>query len=170
MQLTAWVSEYIYVCNYSPCGGRSWVLWYTSLHIFVVITSSLCVRRHQGATSPDLEYEFVTPSEDFYCPVTKDVLLDPHQTRCCGNILSAEAVTKIQEDGAACPICKKAPFETYSDQNFGRRVREQKVYCPNKIRGCDWVGELSSVGSHKETCQRKDSPKETDTAQPSQAL
>ena len=54
------ISEYIYarcVCNHSPCGGRSWVLWHTSLHTFLVITSSLCaVHRHQGATSPDLEY------------------------------------------------------------------------------------------------------------------
>ena len=135
-----------------------------------MITNSLCAaRRHQGATSPDPEYEFVTPSEDFYCPVTKGLLLDPHQTRCCGNILSAEAVTRIQKDREPCPLCKRAPFETYPDQNVRRTVREQKVYCPNKMRGCDWVGELSSVGSHEETWQRKDSPKETDTAQQSQA-
>ena len=119
-------------------------------------TISLCtVHRCQTATSTCLDYEFVTPSDEFYCPVTKEVLLDPHQTRCCGNLLSAPAVSRIQK---ACPICKRAPFKTYPDQNAGRRVRGQKVFCLNKNRGCQWVGELSAFDSHEKTCLRKDSP------------
>ena len=122
------------------------------------------------ATSTDLEYEFVTPSQDLYCPVTKGVLLDPHQTKCCGNILSAEAATKIQRKEGPCPICKEAPFMTYRDQNFGRKVRRMQVYCRNRVVGCEWVGELSTAGSHEETCPRKNSPKETYIPQPSQTL
>ena len=102
----------------------------------------------------DPEYEFVAPSEKFYCPITKEVLLDPHQTRCCGNILSARATSQIQREEGGCPICKRAPLMTYPDQNFHRRVCEQQVFCPNRTRGCEWVGELANVGCHKKTCSR----------------
>ena len=121
--------------------------------------------RHQKAASTDPEYEFVTPLDELYCPVTKEVLLDPHQTRCCGNILSARAVTMIQKEGGACPLCKRAPFKTYPDQNFGRRVRGQKVFCLNRNRGCEWMGELSTFDSHEKTCRRKYCPIQTNIAQ-----
>ena len=122
------------------------------------------------ATSSDLEYEFVTPAQDSYCPITTGVLLDPHQTICCGNILSVEAATKIQKEEEPCPFCKKAPFTTYRDQNVGHKVRRMQVYCRNRVVGCEWVGELSTAGSHEETCPRKASPKENDTSQPSHTL
>ena len=117
---------------------------------------------------PDLEYEFVTPSEEFWCPVTSEVLLDPHQTRCCGTILSAKA-TKILGERGACRFCKSTPFETYPDKHFCRRINEQQVFCCNKDRGCQWVGELSAVRSHEETCPSKNRPKKVDIPQLSQA-
>ena len=32
------------------------------------------------------------PPADFFCPVTTDLLLQPHLTSCCGNYLSEEAI------------------------------------------------------------------------------
>lgn len=133
-------------------------------------TGSLgAIYRHQETTSTDSEYEFVNPSQEFNCPVTKGVLLDPHQTLCCGNILSAEATTRIQGEGGACPLCNKESFKTYPDQNFRRRVSEQQVFCPNKNRGCVWKGELANVHSHENSCPRKNSPIQTHMAQLSQS-
>ena len=137
------------------------------LHIY---TCSLCAAyRYQGATSTDPEYEFVIqPNDEFYCPITKELLLDAHQTKCCGHILSAGATSRIQKEEGVCPVCKKAPLVTYPDKNFSRRVSGQYVFCSNKKRGCEWMGELSESHSHKKTCLRKEIPKETDREEPSQ--
>ena len=94
-----------------------------------------------------VEYDFIEePSEDFFCPVTFDLLREPHQTLCCGNHLSQEAVTRLK--GQPCPICKKPDFGTLPDKFYIRRVNELKLYCPSKSLGCEWVGELGSLDRH----------------------
>ena len=93
------------------------------------------------------EYDFVEkPSEDFYCPVTFDLLREPFLTACCGNHLSQEAVTRLQ--GQPCPVCKERNLNTIPDKYFKRKVNEFKVRCPNKSLGCEWVGELGDLDRH----------------------
>ena len=93
------------------------------------------------------EYDFVEkPSEDFYCPVTLDLLREPFLTACCGNHLSQDAVTRLQ--GQPCPVCKESSLSTVPDKYFKRKVNEFKVRCPNKSLGCEWVGELGSLDRH----------------------
>ena len=121
-------------------------------------------------TSTDPEYELVTPSDKFKCPVTFGLLLDPHQTRCCGQEISAKAATRLQGEGKACPMCNTPNFTTYPDIRFRRKVHKQKVFCPNKKRGCEWMGELAALGSHEKSCPRKDSPIQADASQLSQAV
>ena len=99
------------------------------------------------ASPKPADYDFVEePAADFYCPVTFDLLRDPHQTLCCGNHLSQETVTRLQEE--RCPICKTPKFGTLPDKFFKRRVSELKLYCPNKSLGCEWVGELGDLDQH----------------------
>ena len=93
------------------------------------------------------DYDFVEkPSEDFYCPVTFDLLREPFLTACCGNHLSQEAVTRLQ--GQPCPLCKENNLNSIPDKYFKRKVNEHTVSCPNKSLGCEWVGELGSLDSH----------------------
>ena len=98
-------------------------------------------------SATDNEYDFVEkPSEEFFCPVTFDLLREPHQMLCCGNHLSQQAVTRLQ--GQPCPVCKEANLNTVPDKFFKRKVDELKVRCPNKSLGCEWVGELGSLDRH----------------------
>ena len=93
------------------------------------------------------EYDFVEkPSEDFFCPVTFDLLREPFLTACCGNHLSQEAVTRLQ--GQPCPVCKERNLSTMPDKYFKRKINELKVRCPNKSLGCEWVGEVSDFDRH----------------------
>ena len=95
------------------------------------------------------DYNFIEePSSEFFCPVTFDLLREPHQTLCCGNHLSQEAVAKLK--GKPCPICKNPTLCTVSDKFYKRRVCELKLHCPNKSLGCEWVGELGSLNQHLE--------------------
>lgn len=47
-----------------------------------------------------------TPPEDFICPVTLDLLIDPYLTS-CGHHLSKEAIDKLLSENKPCPLCRK---------------------------------------------------------------
>ena len=106
--------------------------------------------------SKQADYDFVEqPSEDFFCPVTFELLIDPHQTTCCGNHLSLSTVTRLQHDGKPCPMCKKPKLATMPDKFFGRKVSDVIVHCPNKAGGCEWKGEVGGVKQHEEACPKR---------------
>ena len=118
---------------------------------------------------PAEEYDFVEElPEDMVCPVRRSVMLEPHQTDCCQKYLSAAAATKLQQEGEACPLCRKPGFTSHPDQYFHGKVNQLRVHCPHRRRGCEWVGELSDKEHHVESCPRKNSPLETDLPQLSQ--
>ena len=63
------------------------------------------------------EYDFVEkPSEEYFCPVTFELLTDPVQTNfCCGNHISRAVVEQLQAEGKHCPKCKVSPLKTTDD-------------------------------------------------------
>ena len=125
--------------------------------------------RHQVTSPPEEEYDFVVePPKDMVCPVTMNVMLEPQQTDCCGGLLSKRAVTELHRVGGACPLCREPGFTSRPDKHFRRKVQEFWIYCPHWRRGCKRVGEFSNMECHVESCWRKNSPLETDLAQPSQ--
>ena len=111
------------------------------------------------AVLTEMEYQFIQPpSKDFFCPVTFGLLLQPHQTTCCGHHLSDEAAARIQRAGGACPMCKNQSLATTPDIYFRRQVHALYVFCRHKERGCGWEGELSALEHHVDACPWKNSP------------
>ena len=107
----------------------------------------------RDAQSTEVDYDFVKrPSEEFFCPVTLGLLLEPHLTSCCGNHLSEEAVSRLKRDNMPCPVCKEPELVTMSDKFYRRKVCEIKVYCPHKAGGCEWVGEIGDLKKHTDSC------------------
>ena len=83
------------------------------------------------------EYDFVEqPPEEYFCPVSFAVLLEPYQTQCCGNHLSQEAYQRLR--GQPCPLCKEENFTAMKDKFHRRKVLSLKVKCPYKAEGCEW--------------------------------
>ena len=110
----------------------------------------------QPTTSLPEELDFVErPSEDFFCPVTFELLLDPHLTACCGNHLSQRAVSRLKREGKLCPICKEPDLATMLDKFHRRKVRAVQVRCPHTPGGCEWVGEVGELSQHIQTCLRQ---------------
>ena len=87
--------------------------------------------------------------EEYFCPVSLAVLLEPYQTRCCGNHLSQEAYQRLQ--GQACPVCREENLTAVDDKYLKRKVLSLKVRCPRKAEGCEWEGELGSLEQHLNT-------------------
>ena len=109
------------------------------------------------------DFPFVEkPSEDFFCPLTYGLLLQPHQTNCCGKHLSQEAATRIQREGGACPLCNKPQLNTIFDQELSCQVHQLRVFCHHKDRGCGWQGMLSDLDHHVQSCPRNPTPFMTD--------
>ena len=105
----------------------------------------------------DKDYPFVEESsDDFFCPVTMGLLLQPHLTSCCGKHLSHEASTRIQREGGACPLCKKQSWNTVLNKYFQRQVNSQRVFCRHEDKGCGWEGELAAFHNHVECCPMRD--------------
>ena len=113
------------------------------------------------ASLAEQDFLFVEqPSENFFCPVTYGLLLQPHLTACCGKHLSQEAAMKIQGEttiwlqgeGGACPLCNMPDFVTLQDKCFLRKVKKLRVFCRHKERGCKWQGELFDLDHHLQSC------------------
>ena len=106
--------------------------------------------------SREREYDFVeTPSQDHLCPITLELLRDPHQTTCCGQHLSLEAATRLKHDRKPCPMCNERNLTTVPDKFYKRKINALKVRCPYKGSGCGWVGEVGSVDQHSTSCPRR---------------
>ena len=92
------------------------------------------------------------PSQDFFCPVSYEVLLEPQLTSCCGNHLSLEAATRLQKEGKPCPTCDGEQWQCMLDKNHRRKVHKVRVCCWYKEKGCEWVGELKR---HAASCEMR---------------
>ena len=102
------------------------------------------------------EFDFVEPpAEEFFCPVTFELLLNPHQTTCCGHHLSEKAVDRLQREGKPCPMCKEAKLVTISDKFFKRKASAILIHCPHKASGCEWVGEVGGSKQHINACPKR---------------
>ena len=117
---------------------------------------SPCNYAQADALALDQEYDFVEqPSQDFFCPVTMELLMEPQLTSCCGHHLSAEASTRLQREGKACPMCNEQQWTAMLDKFYRRRTHELRVRCPHKRSGCDWEGEVGGAEQHTASCLKR---------------
>ena len=93
-----------------------------------------------------VEYEFVNTQvellEELKCGICLELVSDPVQTS-CGHLFCEECIKGIQE----CPVDRDF-FTTTPDLFNNRRIRNFKVRCPNKEKGCQWQGNLGDVEEH----------------------
>ena len=96
------------------------------------------------------DHKFVTESQEllFDCPVCLQVLCKPYMSQCCNNNFCRACITKIQNSGNPCPLCRKANFVTQRNNALCRQVYLLQVYCTNKSKGCEWVGNYGEIEVH----------------------
>ena len=112
---------------------------------------------HTSRDGASQDYDFVEqPDQDFYCPVSLEILLEPHQTDCCGQHISQKAADRLIKEGKPCPMCKDENFTTHQDKYFKRNmINKLKVRCPHKKSGCVWVGGLGDLNQHSTSCPNR---------------
>ena len=106
--------------------------------------------------SMERDFIFVErPSQDFFCPVSLELLLEPQLTSCCGHHLSLEAATRLRREGKACPMCNGEQWSAMLDKYHRRRVHEVRVRCWHMDNGCAWVGEVNDLKQHTDACEKR---------------
>ena len=53
----------------------------------------------------------------------------------------------VKSANGECPFCQKKPFAGFIER-FERRLNELQVYCINRPKGCDWVGNFGKLEQH----------------------
>ena len=111
----------------------------------------------QPRSADQRDYDFVErPSQDFFCPVTLELLLEPQLTSCCGHHLSLEASSRLQREGKACPLCNETGWSSVGQIPPPQSpCHELRVRCPHRGSGCDWVGEVNGVERHAGCCPKR---------------
>jgi len=107
------------------------------------------------------DYDFVDalPTTDrLVCKICYLPCRDAQLTECCGHVFCKFCIMRFNSSYAvshACPMCRVEPFSTFPQREADREIKALKVYCPNKIDGCGWTGELGSIVGHKRPHKRK---------------
>ena len=91
-------------------------------------------------------------NKDYFCPVSLEVMRDPHQADCCGHHLSAGVAESLTKEGKPCPMCKASTFTTHRDLYFQRIILDEKVRCLHRVSGCIWIGPLRELQNHSASC------------------
>ena len=79
------------------------------------------------------------------------VLQDPRLTECCGQHYCDSCLKKWLKRNKTCPQCRKKDFQNILDKAMIREIKEFKVRCTNKTKGCKWVDELGTLKHHLES-------------------
>eukprot|EP00731_Ephydatia_muelleri_P007194 Em0003g1442a len=101
-------------------------------------------------------YDFVNPLPDeCCCLVTKDVLLEPHLTLCCGAHLSKQVAEQFKAENRPCPNCGDTELSTVLDKSVQKKVLELRIRCSNRSSGCPWQGSVAELDAHLAVCDHE---------------
>ena len=75
-------------------------------------------------------------------------LSDPCTTECCKKDFCRSCIVKIQKSGGQCPLCRDSNFKTKRNKALDHKVHCLQVYCANRSKGCEWIGDLGEVEVH----------------------
>jgi len=115
-------------------------------------------------------YEFVTePPEYLRCILCRLPSRDPYLSDCCGNIFCSSCLQVSFQGGSKSPASPKSQgcpnpkcpnpraFTTFRNKQVERNVKDLKVYCNNKNKGCTWQDKVSEIVAHlTRNCQFED--------------
>ena len=97
------------------------------------------------------ECEFVEPPQEQFqseCPICLQILREPYILDCCGYSFCAACIERVGKDGKPCPHCNQPGYTTLVNKGLKRALNEFRVYCPHRLSGCEWEGELGKLDEH----------------------
>lgn len=127
-----------------------WGKWLPSNH------SKMPKRKHKRVSLEEEERYFLNPSSvsvHLYCSICQDVFSDPQRAP-CGHSFCRKCITPWLKSSKTCPEDRK-PLnlsQLHHDFILENIIGDQMVACPFRRSGCDYVGQLQCLKSHKNSC------------------
>lgn len=99
-------------------------------------------------------YQFVDkPLDLLICKICQLVSQDPHETTCCHNTFCKVCIDTANNHGyTSCPLCRHQPIQVTECVQLRRQITSLHVFCDNKEKGCEWIGEVEAIERHKKQC------------------
>lgn len=115
------------------------------------------------STSGGYHFEFVSdPPEYVCCTICHLPSRDPHLSDCCGHLFCLSCLQERIKSAyqVTCPNSKcptPRSFKTFRNKQVERAVRDLRVFCTNKSKGCNWQDKMGDIGFHlSRNCQFED--------------
>ena len=86
--------------------------------------------------------------EHLVCGLCKHAANGPSITTCCGELFCKACIASALEEKQPCPSCKEPTFSTNFNLKFERNIKNLRVHCTMKDRGCQWTGQLEQLDAH----------------------
>ena len=102
--------------------------------------------KHEMARE-ELKFAETIPQE-MICLICLQVLHEPHLVNCCEQQFCMNCLEKWLESNQCCPHCRSTDFSYMLMKQQRRKIRELKVYCPNRQHGCKAVLKYGECASH----------------------
>ena len=105
------------------------------------------------------DYDFVeTPPDRVLCKICGFPCRDAYMTLCCGHGFCQSCLEqhkRARNISYICPMCRtgEPDFKTVQYKALDREIKELRMYCTNKQKGCEWQGELNNFNTHLSDCQ-----------------
>ena len=116
--------------------------------------------KHSESASGGYPFEFVAePPEYVCCTLCNLPSRDPQLSECCGHLFCFSCLHERIKSAyeVTCPNSKcptPHSLKTFRNKQVERAVRELRVFCPNKSKGCSWQDKLTDIGYHlSRSCQ-----------------
>ena len=97
------------------------------------------------------DYEFVdTPPDRVICKICYFPTRNPYLSECCGHLFCKSCVDNVKKASVITndyPVCRDKEFTTFRNKAIDREVRGLHI-CTNKVKGCEWQGELNDINNH----------------------
>ncbi len=101
------------------------------------------------ATSQGYKCEFIdSVSEDFYCKRCTLVARRLVFTSCCEETFCHTCIVDSKNQDKPCPVCGEEEFSMVEFKKYQNKVKQLRVYCNMKERGCVWSGTLDQLDPH----------------------
>ena len=108
-------------------------------------------QQEKGNFSTGYECEFVEPPPEILateCSVCLHIPREPHQVSCCGQHFCKSCIEHTWSENKPCPLCNRPDFTATLDKSVQRHLNALNVYCTNRRKGCEWMGELRHLDHH----------------------
>ena len=123
--------------------------WLVKPPAVMMITATRSRRERRRETG--YECEFVEPPPKQFqseCPICFQILREPYILDCCGYSFCAACIERVGKDGKPCPHCNQPGYTTLVNKGLKRALNDFRVYCPHRLSGCEWEGELMKLDEH----------------------